>query len=139
MEESYELSENELSDITKYLGELQNGAYTQQLISQSFTSEETDHLFPLITRLLNYGHQTEGSGSDQSDSPNYKGIIDAISLNMDYARKLASQRPFILTTLISKYRKVTKEKKRNDLLSMKIVDMTGYQFQNYLKEIGLIK
>lgn len=106
-------------------------------VGYGFSKEETDIVFPTMASLFDFGHIKYGS--TRNPGPNYEWLREAVKRDPVLARKMATMYKAQLKKLVDEYRIDEAGQHRHRLFNTSIGNMTGYQFEQYLKEIGILK
>ena len=131
------IKHEELEAVTTYLQ--QNGG---KVINPSLPGEppsyESKSVFPVIVKLMKYA-ATEHPDQIAYRDMNYKHIAYQVEGNDMIMGTLVREAHSSIQGLIESYRSEENAEKKNNLFQTRISDMTGYEFQDYLKYIGVIK
>ncbi|WP_128546710.1 hypothetical protein [Larkinella soli] len=130
-----EIRDEHLTTLEHYLAAIATTEFAQIQNRNEFSAQETDTVFPAMRMLLEYGHNKFGSRQGQV---NYAFMHDILRDDFDQARDIARRQSELLSYLIGCYRNDKTEEVCHRLFSKRIAEMTGYEFQEYLKQIGVI-
>ena len=131
------IKDEELNAVSDYLRD-KGGIEAEFNPHGEYSTHETGVVFPAIRKLIKYAvdkHPNEIGTRDQS----YKYMSEWMEKNDPYVRTLVVESHHNISALIANYKLEANAEKRDALFQVKISDMTGYQFQEYLRHIGLIK
>lgn len=123
-----------LSAVEQYLETIKTATFDRY----GFSSEETDVIFPAIVSLLNFGHRKYGSSSNPKGPGNHQWLSQKINGDPTAAREIAGDMNDHLMRLLNEYRHDEVAEIRDNLFKTPIGNMTGYQFEIYLREIGIL-
>ena len=126
----YNIRKEALTCIQEYLN-------TTDTVRYGFSKEETDVIFPTMASLFDFGHLKYGS--TRPPGPNYEWLREMARRDQVQARNMALTHKDLLKKLMHEYQAAESGQQRHSLFSTPIGSMTGYQFEEYLKEIGILK
>ncbi|WP_020597512.1 hypothetical protein [Spirosoma panaciterrae] len=130
------LSNDELNSLSAFSKKIIDA--NRNRFSLSSYQEEGQQLIPIIRSLLEFGINTTGDSNLKSHYQQSLDFLNAVPSRL-FEYLLTTDAVDSLNRLIRQYHAAVAKEKIDELMDMKIVDMTGEQFQRYLRLIGIVK
>lgn len=132
------ISEPEVNAVLDYIEQYEDQPHTHTF-KEDFTADETDVVFPAIVKLLLYGANKEPKTPEPGKVRIWHMYAMVKDNDYNYAKEIVSKQAPLLRQLLTDYQSELEKDVKDELFLKKLGDMTGYEFQEYALQIGLIK